>query len=83
MAPAARVLAEAAVEVLGEAGGEASGGAGTAEAASLQGGVHGGSQGGVPGPGTSVSLRIVLNPGSMGRDVAAVEAAVDEVLRAA
>ena len=88
MAPAARVLAEAAVEVLGEAGGEASGEGGATEAAALHGGVHGGSQndsqGGVPGPSTSaVSLRIVLNPGSMGKDVAAVEAAVDEVLRAA
>ena len=30
-----------------------------------------------------VSLRIVLNPASMGKDVAAVEAAVEEVLRGA
>jgi len=30
-----------------------------------------------------VSLRIVLNPASMAKDVAAVEAAVEEVLRGA
>ena len=54
MAPAARVLAEAAVEMLGEA------------------------QAGTPG-----SLRIVRNPASMAKDVAAVEAAVEEVLRGA
>ena len=78
MAPAARVLAEAAVEVLGESQ------AGTAEAGALQGGSRGGGQGGLHGgahaPSTSVSLRIVLNPASMGKDVAAVEAAVEEVL---
>ena len=34
-------------------------------------------------PAAAVRLRIVLNPASMAKDVAAVEAAVEEVLRGA
>ena len=69
LVPAARVLAQSAAEVLGEAGGGGGAGEEAAAAAAM--------------PAAAVSLRIVLNPASMAKDVAVVEAAVEEVLRGA